>query len=356
MALSGRKKIIIGVTAALLVVIIVLVLALFIPRTGEKRMDVWGVDSEFSIENVQSLEAGDKQFKILMFTDLQLWSNLSDNNETYELMDELVERVQPDMIVLPGDNVSGLTTDILLKRLIKHMESYKIPWACTYGNHDAEGDADKDAIDEYLLSLEYCVYERGDPAITGHGNYYRNVTDASGKPIMTLFMMDSNMYDEANGGYDHFHEDQIEWYKNTVQSIAEETNGDASKVVPSLAFFHIPMQEFKTAYDAAKKDGGKLFGYRFEDECPPIQDDQMFETMVELGSTKGVFVGHDHMNNYEVEYSGIRLCYGLSCDHNIYLVPMRGGNLINIKADGSFTTQKLMCHRVIGTLTVTDEK
>ena len=75
MALSGRKKIIIGVVAALLVVIIVLVLALFIPRTGEKRVDVWGVDSEFSIENVQSLEAGDKQFKILMFTDLQLWSN-----------------------------------------------------------------------------------------------------------------------------------------------------------------------------------------------------------------------------------------------------------------------------------------
>ena len=92
MALSGRKKIAIGVVAALLVVIIVLVLALFIPRTGEKRVDVWGVDSEFSIENVQSLEAGDEQFKILMFTDLQLWSNLGDNNETFDLMDELVAR------------------------------------------------------------------------------------------------------------------------------------------------------------------------------------------------------------------------------------------------------------------------
>lgn len=302
------------------------------------------------------VRAEDTVYSVLQITDVHILNDEKKDEKAFRDITKMMDAAKPDLIVITGDITSEADNLTAIKTFGAFMEKSEIPWAFVYGNHDAEGDADKDAIDEYLLSLEYCVYERGDPAITGHGNYYRNVTDASGKPIMTLFMMDSNMYDEANGGYDHFHEDQIEWYKNTVQSIAEETNGDASKVVPSLAFFHIPMQEFKTAYDAAKKDGGKLFGYRFEDECPPIQDDQMFETMVELGSTKGVFVGHDHMNNYEVEYSGIRLCYGLSCDHNIYLVPMRGGNLINIKADGSFTTQKLMCHRVIGTLTVTDEK
>lgn len=302
------------------------------------------------------VRAEDTVYSVLQITDVHILNDEKKDEKAFRDITKMMDAAKPDLIVITGDITSEADNLTAIKTFGAFMEKLEIPWAFVYGNHDAEGDADKDAIDEYLLSLEYCVYERGDPAITGHGNYYRNVTDASGKPIMTLFMMDSNMYDEANGGYDHFHEDQIEWYKNTVQSIAEETNGDASKVVPSLAFFHIPMQEFKTAYDAAKKDGGKLFGYRFEDECPPIQDDQMFETMVELGSTKGVFVGHDHMNNYEVAYSGIRLCYGLSCDHNIYLVPMRGGNLINIKADGSFTTQKLMCHRVIGTLTVTDEK
>ncbi len=302
------------------------------------------------------VRAEDTVYSVLQITDVHILNDEKKDEKAFRDITKMMDAAKPDLIVITGDITSEADNLTAIKTFGAFMEKLEIPWAFVYGNHDAEGDADKDAIDEYLLSLEYCVYERGDPAITGHGNYYRNVTEASGKPIMTLFMMDSNMYDEANGGYDHFHEDQIEWYKNTVQSIAEETNGDASKVVPSLAFFHIPMQEFKTAYDAAKKDGGKLFGYRFEDECPPIQDDQMFETMVEFGSTKGVFVGHDHMNNYEVEYSGIRLCYGLSCDHNIYLVPMRGGNLINIKADGSFTTQKLMCHRVIGTLTVTDEK
>lgn len=71
---------------------------------------------------------------------------------------------------------------------------------------------------------------------------------------------------------------------------------------------------------------------------------------------KGCFAGHDHMNNFSVNYNGIRLTYGLSCDHNIYVVPFRGGTLINIKNDGSFTTQSLIRHRGQSTVTVCKEK
>ena len=159
-----------------------------------------------------------------------------------------------------------------------------------------------------------------------------------------------------SGGYDHFHDNQIEWYENTIKSIAKEVNGDASKVVPSLAFFHVPMQEYTAGYDAAKGTADRIWGYRFEKEGSPAVDDQMFETMLELGSTKGVFVGHDHMNNYSVNYKGIRLTYGLSCDHNIYVVPFRGGKLINIKEDGSFTTQSIIRHRGQSTVTIGKEK
>lgn len=73
-------------------------------------------------------------------------------------------------------------------------------------------------------------------------------------------------------------------------------------------------------------------------------------------SFKGCFAGHDHMNNFSVNYKGIRLTYGLYCDHNIYVVPFRGGTLINIKNDGSFTTQSLIRHRGQSTVTVCKEK
>ena len=178
------------------------------------------------------VRAEDTVYSVLQITDVHILNDEKKDEKAFRDITKMMDAAKPDLIVITGDITSEADNLTAIKTFGAFMEKLEIPWAFVYGNHDAEGDADKDAIDEYLLSLEYCVYERGDPAITGHGNYYRNVTDASGKPIMTLFMMDSNMYDEANGGYDHFHEDQIEWYKNTVQSIAEETNGDASKVVP----------------------------------------------------------------------------------------------------------------------------
>ncbi|MGN0533277.1 MAG: metallophosphoesterase, partial [Eubacterium sp.] len=240
----------------------------------------------------------------------------------------------------------------------------KIPWAFTFGNHegldiqyepneilDPEKIADRQTLNDYLESLEYCIYERGDESTDGMGNYYYTVRDNNGKALTSLIFMDSNSYDTENDGYDHFHDNQIQWYEKTVKQIAMEENGDESKVVPSLAFFHIPMQEYKNGYD----EGERLWGRRFEKECSPAVDDNMFEAMLELGSTKGCFAGHDHMNNYSVNYNGIRLTYGLSCDHNIYLVPFRGGTLINIKNDGTFTTQSLIRHRGQSTITVCRE-
>lgn len=74
----------------------------------------------------------------------------------------------------------------------------------------------------------------------------------------------------------------------------------------------------------------------------------MFETMVELGSTKAAFAGHDHMIASAAEYQGIKLVYGYSCDHGIYMVPQRGGTIINIKKDGNFTIQGIFRNSGVG--------
>lgn len=293
--------------------------------------------------------------KVLQITDVHIVNNDKKDAKAFKTIRLMIEKTQPDIIVVTGDITSEKDNLTAIKKFGEFIEKFNIPWAFTYGNHDAEGDVGKDEIDEYLLSLDNCVYERGDPNVDGHGNYYRNVTDENGNVIMSLIMIDSNMYnaDKTIGGYDYIHENQIEWYKNTVKSIAKEVNGDEQKTVPSLCFFHIPMQEYKTAYDGA---GTRVSGKRFEQEYCSKTSDNMFETMKELGSTKGVFVGHDHMNDYMVEYQGIRLCYAKSSDHNIYVVPLRGGTLINIKNDGTFTTQTLFRHRGTGFVCVGKEK
>lgn len=308
--------------------------------------------------------ADDTVYSVLQVTDVHILNNEKKDAKAFKTITAMVEASKPDMIVVTGDVTSEKENFTAFKTFCTFMEEFNIPWAFVFGNHegldiayepgevlDPEKIADKQTLSDYLESLDNCIYERGDENVDGMGNYYYNVTDENGKVITSLIMMDSHSYDEENEGYDHFHENQVEWYENTIKSIAKEVNGDETKVVPSLAFFHVPMQEYRTGYDEAKGTDKRLWGYRFEKEGCPAVDDQMFEKMVELGSTKGCFAGHDHMNNYEVEYQGIRLAYGLSCDHNIYVVPIRGGKLIEIKEDGSFTTRALFRHRAMSGIT-----
>lgn len=315
-------------------------------------------------------EADDTAYKILQITDVHILNDEKKDAKAFKTITEMVETTNPDMIILTGDLTSEKENFTAFKTGCAFLESFNIPWAFVFGNHegldikyeenevlDPEKIADRQTLSDYLESLPNCIYEAGDENADGMGNYYYNVKDDNGKVITSLIMMDSHSYDEENGGYDHFHDNQIEWYENTIKSIAKDVNGDESKVVPSLAFFHVPMQKYMTAYDEAKATDNLLWGFRFpKEDGTPAVDDQMFEKMAELGSTKGCFAGHDHMNNFSVMKDGIRLTYGLSCDHNIYMVPVRGGVLINIKNDGSFTTQHLIRHRGQSTVTIGKEQ
>lgn len=314
--------------------------------------------------------AEDTAFSVLQITDVHILNDEKKDAKAFKTITAMVETTKPDMIMLTGDLTSEKENFTAFKTFCTFMEEFNIPWGFVFGNHEGldiayeesevlnpEKIADKQTLSDYLESLPNCIYEAGDENVDGMGNYYYNVKNDNGEVITSLIMMDSHSYDNENNGYDHFHDNQIEWYENTVKSIAKEVNGDENRVVPSLAFFHVPMQEYMTAYDEAKGTENRLWGFRFPNEDgTPAADDQMFEKMVELGSTKGCFAGHDHMNNYSVMKDGIRLTYGLSCDHNIYVVPLRGGVLINVKNDGSFTTQHLMRHRGQSSITIGKEQ
>ena len=72
-----------------------------------------------------------------------------------------------------------------------------------------------------------------------------------------------------------------------------------------------------------------------------MHEDNLFETMQELGSTKAIFCGHDHDNNFSIDYKGIRFTYGMSIDYLAYpgiykRGSQRGCTVINFSPDGSF--------------------
>ena len=212
------------------------------------------------------VRAEDTAFSVLQITDVHILNNEEKDAKAFKTITAMVETTKPDMIVVTGDVTSEKENYTAFKTFCTFMEEFQIPWAFTYGNHegldiqyepneviDPDKIADKQTLNNYLESLKYCIYERGDKDVDGMGNYYYTVRDNGNNALMSLIFMDSNSYDEANDGYDHFHENQIQWYENTVKQIAKEENGDESKVVPSLAFFHIPMQEFATGYENGEK-------------------------------------------------------------------------------------------------------
>ena len=76
-----------------------------------------------------------------------------------------------------------------------------------------------------------------------------------------------------------------------------------------------------------------------------LGEDEMFEKMLELGSTKAMFNGHDHLNNFTFDYKGIIFSYGYSIDYFAYsgidkLGSQRGCTMVTCKPDTTFTIDK----------------
>lgn len=70
----------------------------------------------------------------------------------------------------------------------------------------------------------------------------------------------------------------------------------------------------------------------------------LFDAALELGSTQGFFCGHDHLNNFKINYKGIDLAYGYSIDYLAYFGiskygAQRGCTVIDIYQDGSYESR-----------------
>lgn len=312
---KSKKKAIIVIILAILVIASIVATWILLPRTGTRKVEIWSPDSTLTAQNIEKKSGED--FKILQLTDTQLWTKSDDNKATLEIIKKTIKEVKPDFVIHTGDNVSGLLSDLLLKDLIKTMDETGVPWASVYGNHDGEGRADLNWQDEKYMNSPKCMYMPGPSNISGNGNYVINVTE-NGKAIQSMIFMDSHAkraYDNDESGYDYINYDQIMWYEWVINQSTKQNDG---KVLPSMLFFHIPLPEFETAlaphmkadeYTLIPENEG--FGMMGEKVSAPKINSGLFNKVKELGSTKEIFVGHDHSNSATITYEGVRLSYGV---------------------------------------------
>lgn len=262
-------------------------------------------------------------FKIAQFTDIH-WDEKSPNClQTIAAINSVIADEHPDMAMLTGDIVTEKPGVQGWKSIIAIFERARLPFAVMMGNHDAEV-MDKDSIYTMLLASPYYVGKRGDTDIFGRGNCAIPVYGGQGIEAL-LYCLDSNDYQPVKefGHYDWIHFDQIQWYREQSRRF---TQAHAGKPLPALAFFHIPLVEYKDMLKA----GTYLGHYEDEGVASAKLNSGMFNAFAEQGDVMGVFTGHDHSNDLIDTYSTIALAYGRVSGFDAYGKLPRGGRIIQL--------------------------
>ncbi len=320
----------------------------------------------------------DEDFKVLQLTDVHIgggWMSLKKDAMALNAVAAMVTAEKPDLVIITGDIAypvpfqAGTFNNLSSAKVFAAlMEKLGVYWTLSFGNHDTEAYSyyGRDDISEFYAGDEfkYCLFEEGPEDVDGYGNQVINVKNSDGVITQSLFMFDSHSYVDGDylgilWKYDNIHENQVEWYKNTLNTLNAQNNETLKSLgkeenshIQSAAFLHIPLTEQKDAWheykDAGYKDTENVkfhFGIAGEGGnivYSGIHEDNLFETMLELDSTKAIFCGHDHDNNFSIEYKGIRFTYGMSVDYLAYpgiyqRGSQRGCTPIVFSPDGSFT-------------------
>lgn len=306
-----------------------------------------------------------RPFRILHLTDLHM-SNVADKEKHFDFIRETVNMAKEndtkpiDLIAITGDMFT-FAEKRDANELFAFFDSLKIPWAPTFGNHDEQVYFTVDWMTSRLNELNakrendgssYCVFkDLQDDDVFGNANYVINLKAKSDKQLIEqLFFFDSNRYNFGEyRGYDYIHNDQIDWYERQVNTSMEVT-----VKIPSLAFFHIPFPEFEENYQKAKNghteegvkyeftkiedtDGNiKIFTDHDDGTGDPKKNTGLYQKMLDLKRTNGVFIGHNHTSNYSVTRTGddggdITLCFGVKSTNRVYCDEEKlGGQVISI--------------------------
>ena len=315
----------------------------------------------------------DRDFKVLQLTDVHIgggWMSLKKDAMALNAVAAMVTAEKPDLVVVTGDmaypvpfQAGTFNNKASAKIFASLMEQLGVYWTVAFGNHDTElySYYSREKIADFYENsgFKYCIFTSGPEDVDGSCNQLINVKNTKGEITQSLYVFDSHSYTDGDflgimWKYDNIHENQVEWYKESVLAIdaANKALDPTCPMFSSLMFFHIPLKEYEDAWKEYKANGSKdtenvkyLGGGYYEDNekvCCGVGDDNLFETIVELGSTKGIFCGHDHVNNAQLEYKGIRLVYGMSIDYLAYLGidkkgAQRGCTVISIDENGNLS-------------------
>ncbi len=247
----------------------------------------------------------DGKFKIVQFTDVHCKYGNFASDIAIERINQVLDEERPDLVVFTGDIIYAAPADKGMIQILQLVANRKLPFIVTFGNHDDEFGMNRHQLYELVRTISGNLFTdqttADNPDVALHIKSSNSKQDAA-----VIYCMDSRTYSTLKDvkGYGWFSFDQIEWYRKQSASYTATNN---ETPLPALAFFHIPLPEFNLA---ATDENAVMIGTRMEQACAPVVNTGMFAAMKECGDVMGVFVGHDHDNDYAVMWQNILLGYG----------------------------------------------
>lgn len=341
----------------------------------------------------------DRDLRIMMLTDIHLgggfWSYKKDLKTVKEVI-TMLRKEKPDLVILDGDNTfavpgpvyngGGTLNNYMAARdVIQIFEHEGVYFSTVFGNHDTEvfGYTGRKKLGELYMDdrFEYCIFDQnftdgGDlPSVT---NQLIQVRNTNGELTKALLLIDSNAYVDnsikavLDWNYDIIRDSTVDWAADALTELGKPE---------TVAFFHIPVSEFRIAYEDLEANGFKdtedtkyiagvwdelvdettgsrIWHGGITREGPLADIDRFFETLGPDGMNvlEACYCGHDHVNNVLVNYKGVDLCYGYSIDNLAYddinySGLQRGATIITIAPDGKRTTEYKNAYKDYGVST-----
>lgn len=275
------------------------------------------------------------KFKILQIADIQDCTPVKE--ATLHTIQLAVEKLEPDLIVLTGDNTQFTghiaTFETTINEFIPLFGD--IPFAATFGNHDSEdGPSRQEQFNRYVANgaLDFDNnFSDIDLVGVGSGCIPILSSDGSKKVVWNISILDSGTYDDRGGygkpGYypnadrsgtcnnEAGYNDVVSWFTNMNEAMKAYTkNGDYA---PTLCFQHIPLQEIRTSGIVTNQNGTwvlnasnpTVVGEINEAPCSSASSTKaLYKAIADKGNVKGIFYGHDHKNDFmgmgTVNYDG----------------------------------------------------
>ena len=268
----------------------------------------------------------DGKFVIMQMTDFH-WKRGRD--KMWDVLEKTIQTVRPDLIMLTGDIVTDADTRNGWEELTSVFAASGVPWAVTFGNHDREFEMTKPEILDLLKTKPGNLTENGPDSVSGNSNFILTIgsSKTAGKTASVLYCFDTRQQED---GIDST---QIAWYRRNSRAF---TAANGNKPLPGLAYFHIPVTEFKLVAGSPTTVGA------FEEPvCDPPHNSGALQAFAEGGDVMGIFVGHDHSNNFAGIHNNICLAYGYTTtlSYNSFYKTGRGARVVELtEGEHTFAT------------------